>query len=125
MRSFSARALRHGADILSRVTKVHTSEASGPSSERAQLGLGGDGDGNSAARRLGPRPPPGSPRQVEVRVRIRWQTEYDHRAHIVQMETTGGGRESGSDAWRAYMRRATNTVNYSDQLPLAQGVTFA
>ncbi len=37
---------------------------------------------------------------------------------------TGGGRESGSDAWRAYMRRATNTVNYSGQLPLAQGVEF-
>jgi len=37
---------------------------------------------------------------------------------------TGGGRESGSDAWRAYMRRATNTVNYSAQLPLAQGVKF-
>jgi acyl-CoA reductase-like NAD-dependent aldehyde dehydrogenase len=40
-------------------------------------------------------------------------------------KTTGGGRESGSDAWRAYMRRATNTVNYSDELPLAQGVSFA
>jgi aldehyde dehydrogenase (NAD+) len=37
---------------------------------------------------------------------------------------TGGGRESGSDAWRAYMRRATNTVNYSKALPLAQGVSF-
>jgi len=37
---------------------------------------------------------------------------------------TGGGRESGSDAWRAYMRRQTNTINYSAQLPLAQGVTF-
>ncbi|WP_134772935.1 aldehyde dehydrogenase family protein [Ornithinimicrobium flavum] len=37
---------------------------------------------------------------------------------------TGGGRESGSDAWRAYMRRATNTVNFSGELPLAQGVTF-
>jgi len=37
---------------------------------------------------------------------------------------TGGGRESGSDAWRAYMRRATNTVNYSRALPLAQGVSF-
>jgi aldehyde dehydrogenase (NAD+) len=37
---------------------------------------------------------------------------------------TGGGRESGSDAWRAYMRRATNTVNYSRALPLAQGVNF-
>ena len=37
---------------------------------------------------------------------------------------TGGGRESGSDAWKAYMRRATNTVNYSTQLPLAQGVSF-
>jgi len=39
-------------------------------------------------------------------------------------KTTGGGRESGSDAWRSYMRRATNTVNYSDELPLAQGVNF-
>ena len=37
---------------------------------------------------------------------------------------TGGGRESGSDSWRTYMRRATNTVNYSRSLPLAQGVTF-
>ncbi|BBX97962.1 L-piperidine-6-carboxylate dehydrogenase [Mycobacterium lacus] len=37
---------------------------------------------------------------------------------------TGGGRESGSDAWKAYMRRATNTVNYSNELPLAQGVVF-
>ena len=37
---------------------------------------------------------------------------------------TGGGRESGSDAWRAYMRRATNTINYSGDLPLAQGVSF-
>jgi aldehyde dehydrogenase (NAD+) len=37
---------------------------------------------------------------------------------------TGGGRESGSDAWKAYMRRATNAVNYSAQLPLAQGVHF-
>ena len=40
-------------------------------------------------------------------------------------KTTGGGRESGSDAWRGYMRRATNTVNYSTELPLAQGVAFA
>ena len=39
-------------------------------------------------------------------------------------KNTGGGRESGSDAWRGYMRRATNTINYSDQLPLAQGVNF-
>ena len=37
---------------------------------------------------------------------------------------TGGGRESGSDAWKSYMRRATNTVNYSADLPLAQGVKF-
>ena len=37
---------------------------------------------------------------------------------------TGGGREAGSDAWRAYMRRATNTVNYSRELPLAQGIDF-
>jgi len=37
---------------------------------------------------------------------------------------TGGGRESGSDAWKAYMRRQTNTINYSDTLPLAQGIKF-
>ena len=37
---------------------------------------------------------------------------------------TGGGRESGSDAWKAYMRRQTQTVNYSTELPLAQGVKF-
>jgi aldehyde dehydrogenase (NAD+) len=37
---------------------------------------------------------------------------------------TGGGRESGSDSWKSYMRRATNTVNYSDTLPLAQGIKF-
>ena len=37
---------------------------------------------------------------------------------------TGGGRESGSDAWKAYMRRITTTVNYSRELPLAQGIRF-
>jgi aldehyde dehydrogenase (NAD+) len=37
---------------------------------------------------------------------------------------TGGGRESGSDAWRVYMRRQTNTINYGDELPLAQGIDF-
>jgi len=37
---------------------------------------------------------------------------------------TGGGRESGSDAWKGYMRRQTNTINYSDTLPLAQGIKF-
>jgi aldehyde dehydrogenase (NAD+) len=39
-------------------------------------------------------------------------------------KTTGGGRESGSDAWKSYMRRTTNTINYSKSLPLAQGVSF-
>jgi len=39
-------------------------------------------------------------------------------------KTTGGGRESGSDAWKAYMRRATNTINYGNDLPLAQGIDF-
>lgn len=38
---------------------------------------------------------------------------------------TGGGRESGSDAWKAYMRRQTNTINYSESLPLAQGIQFS
>jgi aldehyde dehydrogenase (NAD+) len=37
---------------------------------------------------------------------------------------TGGGRESGSDAWKAYMRRQTNTINYGATLPLAQGIKF-
>ena len=37
---------------------------------------------------------------------------------------TGGGRESGSDAWQAYMRRQTNTINHSTELPLAQGIKF-
>ena len=37
---------------------------------------------------------------------------------------TGGGRESGSDAWKAYMRRQTNTINFGSQLPLAQGIKF-
>ena len=37
---------------------------------------------------------------------------------------TGGGRESGSDSWQAYMRRQTNTINWSPELPLAQGIDF-
>ena len=37
---------------------------------------------------------------------------------------TGGGRESGSDSWKVYMRRQTNTINYSGELPLAQGIKF-
>ena len=37
---------------------------------------------------------------------------------------TGGGREAGSDSWKAYMRRQTNTLNWSDELPLAQGIEF-
>jgi aldehyde dehydrogenase (NAD+) len=36
-----------------------------------------------------------------------------------------GGRESGSDSWKTYMRRTTNTINYSKDLPLAQGISFA
>ena len=37
---------------------------------------------------------------------------------------TGGGREAGSDSWKTYMRRQTNTLNWSDELPLAQGIEF-
>ena len=37
---------------------------------------------------------------------------------------TGGGRESGSDSWKAYMRRQTNTINWSREMPLAQGIVF-
>jgi len=40
-------------------------------------------------------------------------------------KATGGGRESGSDSWKSYMRRATNTINYGSALPLAQGITFS
>ncbi|MBI5864396.1 MAG: aldehyde dehydrogenase family protein [Planctomycetes bacterium] len=39
-------------------------------------------------------------------------------------KTTGGGRESGSDSWKQYMRRQTNTINWSTDLPLAQGIKF-
>ena len=39
-------------------------------------------------------------------------------------KATGGGRESGSDSWKSYMRRTTNTINYSTDLPLAQGIQF-
>ena len=39
-------------------------------------------------------------------------------------KATGGGRESGSDAWKHYMRRATVTINYGNELPLAQGIKF-
>jgi aldehyde dehydrogenase (NAD+) len=37
---------------------------------------------------------------------------------------TGGGRESGSDSWKNYMRRVTNTINYSNEIPLSQGIKF-
>jgi aldehyde dehydrogenase (NAD+) len=47
----------------------------------------------------------------------------DRRAFGGEKET-GGGREAGSDSWKAYMRRATNTINYGRTLPLAQGVKF-
>lgn len=43
---------------------------------------------------------------------------------VAREACTGGGRESGSDAWKAYMRRTTNTVNHSRALPLAQRVSF-
>ena len=45
-------------------------------------------------------------------------------AHIGTNTLSGGGRESGSDSWKNYMRRVTNTVNYSKDLPLAQGIEF-
>lgn len=40
------------------------------------------------------------------------------------LQATGGGRESGSDSWKQYMRRSTCTINYSKELPLAQGIKF-
>jgi aldehyde dehydrogenase (NAD+) len=53
----------------------------------------------------------------------RHQRRRDRRC-VRWREETGGGRESGSDAWKGYMRRQTNTVNYSRELPLAQGIVF-
>lgn len=44
--------------------------------------------------------------------------------YFPHFKETGGGRESGSDAWKAYMRRQTNTINYGSDLPLAQGIKF-
>lgn len=58
-----------------------------------------------------------------LRVLVAGRAEHLRGAFGGEKET-GGGRESGSDAWKAYMRRATNTVNYGRNLPLAQGVTF-
>ena len=52
----------------------------------------------------------------------------DARGQIVRTfageKQTGGGRESGSDSWKAYVRRQTNTINWSRDLPLAQGIRF-
>jgi aldehyde dehydrogenase (NAD+) len=45
-------------------------------------------------------------------------------AEISGEKETGGGREAGSDSWKAYMRRMTTTINYSRELPLAQGIKF-
>ena len=53
----------------------------------------------------------------------RWRWFAAGRGQRGEKET-GGGRESGSDAWKVYMRRQTNTINYSDALPLAQGIKF-
>ena len=55
---------------------------------------------------------------------VRVGEDADRQPRVRGVKATGGGRESGSDAWKAYMRRQTNTVNYSTELPLAQGVEF-
>ncbi len=47
-----------------------------------------------------------------------------HGSAIRNLDPEGGGREAGTDAWKSYMRRATNTINYSTELPLAQGIKF-
>ena len=52
-------------------------------------------------------------------------TKNELKKHILILASDSlGGRESGSDAWKAYMRRQTNTINYSSDLPLAQGIKF-
>jgi len=49
---------------------------------------------------------------------------FEERGAFGGEKDTGGGRESGADAWKAYMRRQTNTINWSKDLPLAQGIVF-
>ena len=56
--------------------------------------------------------------------REHWPQRRRNWRRVWWREETGGGREASSDSWKAYMRRATNTVNYSTALPLAQGVKF-
>ena len=53
-----------------------------------------------------------------------WRPTTDYRKGYFAKKETGGGRESGSDSWKQYMRRQTNTINWSDYLPLAQGIKF-
>ena len=69
---------------------------------------------------------PSVPRRVGLRLRHRQRQHRPERRRDRRRfggeKDTGGGRESGSDAWKAYMRRQTATVNYSDDLPLAQGI---
>ena len=56
-------------------------------------------------------------------VNVTAQDEKTAIKAVIEKET-GGGRESGSDSWKVYMRRQTNTINYGDSLPLAQGIKF-
>ena len=50
--------------------------------------------------------------------------KYNKNNSNFHLKATGGGRESGSDSWKQYMRRSTCTINYSKELPLAQGIKF-
>jgi hypothetical protein len=61
--------------------------------------------------------------QARSEAERRGQPREDVPQHVRKKET-GGGRESGSDSWKQYMRRQTNTINYTTKLPLAQGVEF-
>jgi len=58
------------------------------------------------------------------RQREHWAFGGGDRRCLGGEKETGGGREAGSDAWKTYMRRTTNTINFRTQLPLAQGVRF-
>ena len=54
----------------------------------------------------------------------RWTSGAEIGGAVGGEKETGGGRESGSDSWKQYMRRQTNTINWSTELPLAQGIKF-
>ena len=71
---------------------------------------------------------PGAAARIRDAIAERFDGRYERAVSALRglrsRLQTGGGRESGSDAWKIYMRRQTNTINFGDSLPLAQGIKF-